>query len=135
MEPDLEDHLSGPPADAALPPDPRARRAVGIDIGGTKIGAGVITAEGLIIDRALVPTPMGDEPATISAMRGVIEELRERHPSVEAIGVGAAGLVDWPSGCCTRRPGCRPWSTTTPTPPPGPRRVSGPAPAATTWSC
>src|SRR6266700_1251657 len=123
MEPDLEDDATGsspegpgelrggPPVgrapvnraqvdrgDAALPPDPGARRAIGIDIGGTKIAAGVVTAEGRIVERALVATPMGDEPATISAMRGVIGELRERHPSVEAIGVGAAGLVDWPSG-------------------------------------
>src|SRR6266700_4763043 len=97
MEADLEDDAS-PGGDAVLPPHPRVRRAIGIDIGGTKIAAGVITAEGRIEERALVPTPMGDEPATVSAMRGVIEELRERHPSVEAIGVGAAGLVDWPSG-------------------------------------
>jgi glucokinase len=118
MEPDLEDDATGSSpegpeelrggspvnrapvirGDAVLPPDPGARRAIGIDIGGTKIAAGVVTAEGRIVERALVPTPMGDEPATISAMRGVIGELRERHPSVEAIGVGAAGLVDWPSG-------------------------------------
>src|SRR6266508_3866915 len=97
MEADLEDDAS-PGGDAVLPPHPRVRRAIGIDIGGTKIAAGVITAEGRIEERALVLTPMGDEPATVSAMRGVIEELRERHPSVEAIGVGAAGLVDWPSG-------------------------------------
>src|SRR6266545_918565 len=93
MEADLEDDAS-PGGDAVLPPHPRVRLAIGIDIGGTKIAAGVITAEGRIEERALVPTPMGDEPATVSAMRGVIEELRERHPSVEAIGVGAAGLVD-----------------------------------------
>src|SRR6266704_847334 len=97
MEADLEDDAS-PGGDAVLPPHPRVRLAIGIDIGGTKIAAGVITAEGRIEERALVPTPMGDEPATVSAMRGVIEDLRERHPSVEAIGVGAAGLVDWPSG-------------------------------------
>jgi glucokinase len=98
MEPEQEGTTRLSAADAALPPDPRARRAIGIDIGGTKIAAGVVTAEGVIVDRALVPTPMGEEHATISAMREVIEELRERHPTVDAIGVGAAGLVEWPSG-------------------------------------
>jgi glucokinase len=98
MEPEQEGTVRLSAADAALPPDPRARRAIGIDIGGTKIAAGVVTAEGVIVDRALVPTPMGEEHATISAMRAVIEELRERHPTVDAIGVGAAGLVEWPSG-------------------------------------
>jgi len=84
--------------DAALPPDPSRPRAVGIDIGGTKIAAGVVTADGHIVELALVPTPMDDEPATVSAMLRAIEELRARHPGVEAIGVGAAGLVEWPSG-------------------------------------
>jgi glucokinase len=99
MEPDLEDPGTGPAAaEAALPPDLDGPVAIGIDIGGTKIAAGVVTGEGRIIERALVPTPMGDEPATISAMRGAIEGLRDRHPTVEAIGIGAAGLVDWPSG-------------------------------------
>jgi len=104
MEPDLEAPrpvpVVGPvlAGDAALPPDPRARQAVGIDIGGTKIAAGVVTADGRIVERAVVPTPMDDERATISAMLAVIEDLRAGHPGVEAIGVGAAGLVDWPSG-------------------------------------
>jgi glucokinase len=99
MERDLEDPGTGPAAvEAALPPDLDGPVAIGIDIGGTKIAAGVVTGEGRIVERALVPTPMDDEPATISAMRGAIEVLRGRHPTVEAIGVGAAGLVDWPAG-------------------------------------
>jgi glucokinase len=85
-------------ADAMLPPHPACPQAIGIDIGGTKIAAGVVTADGQIVERALVPTPMDDEPATVSAMLEVIEELRTRRPGVEAIGVGAAGLVEWPNG-------------------------------------
>ena len=102
MEPERPELLGGEAGglagDAALPPDPQRRRAVGIDIGGTKIATGVVTADGYIVERALVPTPMDDEPATVLAMLGAIEELRARHPGVEAIGVGAAGLVEWPSG-------------------------------------
>ncbi|HZD01094.1 MAG TPA: ROK family glucokinase [Actinomycetes bacterium] len=73
-------------------------QAIGIDIGGTKIAAGVVTADGHIVERALVPTPLDDEAATVTAMLRVIEELRARRPAVQAIGVGAAGLVEWPSG-------------------------------------
>src|SRR6266536_2692226 len=46
----------------------------------------------------------------------------------------SAGRPTTPTGssrcgaCSTRRPGCRPWSTTTPTPPPGRRRATAPAP-------
>jgi glucokinase len=99
MRPELPDEETGALIpDAALPPHPGCPQAIGIDIGGTKIAAGVVTADGHIVERALVPTPMGGEPATVSAMLGVIEELRGRRPGVEAIGVGAAGLVEWPSG-------------------------------------
>jgi glucokinase len=78
--------------------DHRARCAIGLDVGGTKIAGGVVTDEGQILDRALLPTPLGDEAATLAALRRVIDSLRERHPMVEAIGVGAAGIVEWPSG-------------------------------------
>jgi glucokinase len=102
MEPELpevpDDAAGGLVADAALPPDPARPQAIGIDIGGTKIAAGVVTADGHIVERALVPTPMDDERATVAAMLRVIAELRARHPGVEAIGVGAAGLVEWPGG-------------------------------------
>jgi glucokinase len=84
--------------DAALPPHPSRPQAIGIDIGGTKIAAGVVTADGHIIEDVVSPTPMDDDPATLSAMLAAIKELRGRHPGVEAIGIGAAGLVDWPSG-------------------------------------
>src|SRR6266516_1830386 len=84
---------------AAIPPDPEQRQAIGIDIGGTKIAAGVVTVDGEILDRTLVPTPLvEDEAPTVAAIREVIDTLRTRHPTVEAIGVGAAGLVEWPGG-------------------------------------
>jgi glucokinase len=72
--------------------------AVGVDIGGTKIAAGVVTAAGRVLDRTRVPTPPDDQAATLAALVAVIEELRSRHPEVDAIGVGAAGLVEWPGG-------------------------------------
>jgi glucokinase len=91
--------LNGPPVpDDALPPHPEHPRAIGIDIGGTKIAAGVVTLDGRVVQRALEPTPMDDEPATVAAMLRAIQELRARDPGVEAIGIGAAGLVEWRSG-------------------------------------
>ena len=84
---------------AAIPPDPERRQAIGIDIGGTKIAGGVVAVDGEIIDRTVVPTPVvEDQEPTVAAIREVIETLRARHPTVEAIGVGAAGLVEWPAG-------------------------------------
>jgi glucokinase len=71
---------------------------IGVDIGGTKIAAGVVTAAGHILDRTRLPTPPDDESATLAALFAVVEGLRARDPGVAAIGLGAAGLVEWPGG-------------------------------------
>jgi glucokinase len=73
-------------------------RAVGVDIGGTKIAGGVVTADGRVLHRTRVPTPPDDQAATLAALLAVTDELLARHPEVEAIGLGAAGLVEWPGG-------------------------------------
>ncbi len=70
--------------------------AVGIDIGATKAEAVLVTADGMIRDRALAETPASDGPAVLEAMRSVAEQVRD--PSAVAIGVGAAGLVELGTG-------------------------------------
>ncbi|GLZ77700.1 glucokinase [Actinorhabdospora filicis] len=73
--------------------------AIGLDVGGTKISGGVITATGEIV--AVLPpvvSPAGDTDATVSALLTAVAALREAHPGVTAVGVGAAGMVDWPEG-------------------------------------
>jgi glucokinase len=82
----------------ASPPGKDEPRAIGVDIGGTKIAAGVVTEGGLVLDRTRVPTPPDDQAATLAALLAVVDELRARDPGVEAIGLGAAGLVEWPGG-------------------------------------
>ena len=76
-----------------------ARSAIGLDIGGTKIAGGVVTDDGTVLDLIETPTPAtGDAAETLEVLRKVIDSLRDRHPAVEAIGAGAAGMVEWPSG-------------------------------------
>jgi glucokinase len=71
---------------------------IGIDVGGTKIAAGVVDASGAIVARRQVPTA-SDEPSQIlSAMVKVALELKAAAPVAAAIGVGAAGLVDFARG-------------------------------------
>jgi glucokinase len=74
------------------------RLAIGVDVGGTKIGGGVVTTAGEILDREQVPTPGSDRAGTLDAVLRVVESLRARNPGIAAIGVGAAGLVEWPEG-------------------------------------
>jgi glucokinase len=73
--------------------------AIGIDIGGTKLAGGVVSGDGSVLERvANVPTPDQGGDAFVAVVTEAIEDLRSRHPQVAAIGVGAAGLVSWPSG-------------------------------------
>ncbi|WP_445400417.1 ROK family glucokinase [Streptomyces sp. LE64] len=65
---------------------------IGVDIGGTKIAAGVVDEEGTILETHTVPTP--------STPGGIVESIctavagaAEGH-DIEAVGIGAAGYVD-----------------------------------------
>lgn len=66
--------------------------SIGVDIGGTKIAAGVVDEQGRIIAQAVRPTPARDPAALESAVADAVGELREQHP-VAAVGIGAAGFV------------------------------------------
>lgn len=69
------------------------RLAVGIDIGGTKIAAGVVDEDGQILERIRARTPTTEPEAVITLIERLVSELRERH-TIKAIGIGAAGYVD-----------------------------------------
>jgi glucokinase len=77
----------------------RGRRAIGLDIGGTKIAGAVVADDGTVLAELTEPTPEdSDADAVMVVLRGMIDRLRRGHPDVAAIGVGAAGIVTWPSG-------------------------------------
>lgn len=66
---------------------------IGVDIGGTKVAAGVVDESGAIRAIALRDTPAEDPVQTVDVITDVIAELRDSH-DVEAIGLGAAGFID-----------------------------------------
>ena len=70
--------------------------SIGLDVGGTKIAAGVVSG-GTVLEELEQPTPVGGSSA-VETMFEMIGALRQRHHAVEAVGVGAAGMVDWPAG-------------------------------------
>lgn len=73
--------------------------AIGLDVGGTKIAAGVVAGDGTVLHRRTVATPPGaDAPVIRRLVTDLVDRIRSRHPAVAAIGVGAAGMVDWPTG-------------------------------------
>lgn len=64
---------------------------VGVDIGGTNIRAGVVDAEGEVLDTVHAPTPRSSK-ALERAVENVVRELMGRHP-VAAVGLAVAGFV------------------------------------------
>ncbi|GAA4042648.1 ROK family glucokinase [Nonomuraea soli] len=66
---------------------------IGIDIGGTKVAAGVVDEEGTILAQALRPTPADRPDQVAETVADVVRELSADR-QIEAIGVGAAGFVD-----------------------------------------
>ncbi|WP_344736898.1 ROK family glucokinase [Microbacterium awajiense] len=65
---------------------------VGIDIGGTKIAGGVVDADGTIVEKLRVDTPV-DTAALADAVIDMARHLRSAH-DVAGVGVAAAGFID-----------------------------------------
>lgn len=77
------------------------RRAIGLDIGGTKVAAAIVGEDGTVHAELRRNTPDTSDAETMNELlRGMVEELRggEAGAGVCAIGVGAAGIVEWPVG-------------------------------------
>jgi len=71
---------------------------IGIDVGGTKIAAAAVDADGSLIARSQVPTESDDQNSIVAAIVKVSHEMKAAAPAARAIGVGAAALVDHESG-------------------------------------
>lgn len=66
---------------------------VGVDVGGTKIAAGVVDEKGVIVDRNRRDTPSAEPDAILAEIIAAAADLVRRH-EVTAVGVGAAAFVD-----------------------------------------
>ncbi|CAA9381482.1 MAG: Glucokinase [uncultured Propionibacteriaceae bacterium] len=67
--------------------------SIGIDIGGTKVAAGVVDENGAIVERLVEPTPSRSPKAVEDAIVDLVDRLRGSH-RVDSVGIGAAGWVD-----------------------------------------
>jgi len=71
-------------------------RAIGIDVGGTKIAAGVIDREGRIQRRVERRTPAASRDEFLELLDEIVDELRIE--GVEAIGFGLPSTIDQRTG-------------------------------------
>jgi len=66
--------------------------AIGVDIGGTKVAAGVVDEGGGVLALVRRPTPNDDVAETEAVIAEVVTELAARY-EVVAVGIGAAGWI------------------------------------------
>ena len=66
---------------------------IGVDIGGTKVAAGVVDEHGKIVEKLRRATPSASPARTEQVIAEVVTELLSRHRA-RAVGLGAAGFID-----------------------------------------
>lgn len=72
---------------------------LGIDIGGTKLAAGVVSSEGQILSYLREPTPHTDAETLLAAVVRLAERARQESGRTPlAVGVGSGGPMRWPEG-------------------------------------
>jgi len=66
---------------------------IGVDLGGTKIEAIAMDAQGAELARVRVATPRGDYAATVATVTGLVAELEARTGQTGSVGVGIPGTI------------------------------------------
>lgn len=67
--------------------------AIGVDLGGTKIAAGVVDVEGRVVDQLVTPTPKSSSSAVVDELASTIISLANAH-DIKDVCVAAPGFVD-----------------------------------------
>ncbi len=103
VEPAGRDEQAGPDVGDRPVAEDGGALAIGVDIGGTKVLAGLVDERGRVIARARRPTPSRDPRAVESTIAEVVDELRhvaahgepgQASREIAGVGIGAAGFVD-----------------------------------------
>ncbi|HEX5449711.1 MAG TPA: ROK family protein [Gaiellaceae bacterium] len=74
----------------------KANRVIGVDLGGTKILAGVIDADGHVHETVEHPTPTTSSAALLDGLAAAVNELP--HDDVAAVGFGIPSRIDHRNG-------------------------------------
>src|SRR5215470_6791170 len=81
-------------------PTVQAGHAIGVDLGGTKILAGVVARDGSIVRRHERPAPQDSQDRVLAELEAAVAELLD--DSVAAVGVGAPSPIDQEDGVVVR---------------------------------
>jgi glucokinase len=69
-----------------------ASRVIAVDLGGTKLLAGVVDEEGVVVKRTVRPTQVGSQKDLLAEVETSIDELLEE--DIGAVGVGLPSTID-----------------------------------------
>ena len=81
-------------------PTVQAGHAIGVDLGGTKILAGVVARDGTVVRRHERPTPQNSQERVLAELEAAVAELLDE--SVVAVGFGAPSPIDQARGIVVR---------------------------------
>jgi glucokinase len=81
-------------------PTVQAGHAIGVDLGGTKILAGIVDHEGKVVRRHERPTPQDSQEHVLAELEAAVAELID--DSVAAVGFGAPSPIDQARGVVVR---------------------------------
>jgi glucokinase len=73
-----------------------APQVIAVDLGGTKLAAGLVDPDGAVARRAVEPTDLSGEEALLAQLEQVIDGLRD--DGLAALGVGVPSTIDQRSG-------------------------------------
>jgi glucokinase len=73
-----------------------ARDVIGVDLGGTKLLAGVVDPEGVVVRRTVRPTDVSSEASVLDQVEDAIGELAG--DSLAALGIGVPSTIDQRAG-------------------------------------
>lgn len=73
--------------------NPKPQIRIGLDLGGTKIEAIALSAQGEELYRKRVSTPVGDYQATLEAMVALVREIESRLDAQGCVGVATPGSL------------------------------------------
>ncbi|WP_445166888.1 ROK family protein [Mycolicibacterium sp. Dal123E01] len=77
-----------------------ARQTLALDIGGTKIAAGLVDSDGRLQCETRQPTPHSDDPEAVwaAAERAIADTLAAANGAVDGVGISSAGPIHLPDG-------------------------------------
>src|SRR5262249_17350192 len=81
-----------------LTPRVPGNSVIGVDVGGTKILAGIVDRDGNVVHSTVTPTPTRSEAAFLAGLEGAIAALLDEREGVSAVGLGLPSVIDQRTG-------------------------------------